>query len=201
VKFVGPFGLDRSYSAPCLARCRFGRSGVKLGEALAAPLLLARRERAAEGIGHLRQAERLVRGDRAAACRGRDRRHRADEIGRAVDRRQGKLDRPPAARPEDAVETEPQRRGIAGQRQLDRLPGQPLASPSSSSAAARVVGLGTPRGRPTGLPDRPLRNRPRPSRPTCSPVLAGPHQASPHRSSATAPADGRPNEVEHTVRL
>ena len=75
------------------------------------------------------------------------------------------------ARRNGTVETEPQCRLIAGKRQLDGLARQCRGSPSSNISAARVARLEEPRGRPAGLPDRPLANRLRRSCAPCFPYF------------------------------
>jgi hypothetical protein len=75
------------------------------------------------------------------------------------------------ARRNGTVETEPKCRLIAGKRQLDGLARQCRGSPSSNISAARVAQLEEPRGRPSGLPDRPLASRLRRSRAPCSPCF------------------------------
>jgi len=65
------------------------------------------------------------------------------------------------------------------------------ASPSlASSRAARLTWSRQPRGRPAGLPERPLANRPRRSRTPVPPVLSGRDQASPTPFNNFAPARG-----------
>src|SRR5215469_8643843 len=84
--------------------------------------------------------------------------HRRGDIRRALDRRQLELDRAFAADRQKALDAEPQRHRVAGERRLDGLRVSPSASPASSFAAARVALLREPGRRPAGLPDRPFRN-------------------------------------------
>src|SRR5260370_42510338 len=79
-------------------------------------------DRPDEGVDHLAQLERLVGRDGALRCRLHDRPHRRRDVGSAVYWRHGQLDRPFAARRDDAVETEPQRSLAAAESELDGLP-------------------------------------------------------------------------------
>ena len=76
-----------------------------------------------KGFDHIGQRDPLAGSNGAAPDRSGDHFYRTQDIGCAVDRRQSELDRPFAAWRDSAVETEPQRGLIAGERQLDRLAG------------------------------------------------------------------------------
>jgi hypothetical protein len=99
-----------------------------------------------------------------APDRAADHFYRGQDVVCAADRRQSELDRPFATRRDGAVETKPQRRLIAGQRQFDRLAGQRrgfaieqhLGRPSgpvrgAARPAARIAGLAL-RKRPSPAP-------------------------------------------------
>ena len=85
---------------------------------------IARVDRPREAFDHLRQREPLAGGDAAAPDRVGDRLYRAEDVGRAVDRRQSELDRAVAARRDGAVQTEPQSPWIPGEGKFDRLAAQ-----------------------------------------------------------------------------
>jgi hypothetical protein len=113
------------------------------------------------------QLHRLARGNRTLGRRVGDRAHRTRQIGGVADRRHREFDRGFAIRPDDALEAQPQCCRVAGERQLDGFAGQHLTLAGEQQPRRAVTWSRPPRGRPAGLPDRPLANRPRRSRFPC----------------------------------
>jgi hypothetical protein len=82
---------------------------------------IPRVDAAKKGVDGLRQRIGVRGAQRAVGNRRGDRRHRRDGV---LDRREGKPDRPLAPRRRQPLQTEPQRGGVAVERQLDRAAGQ-----------------------------------------------------------------------------
>ena len=153
---------------------------------------IARVDRPQKAFDHLRQREPLAGGDAAAPDRVGDHLYRAEDVGRAVDRRQSELDRTVAARrsrqSRNAV-------GSPARASSTALRLSAVASPSSNSCAARVDRLIEPRGRPPGFPDCPFANgRPRTLLAVVAVFCPEISTIAPPRSVIVTPAAGCPLE-------
>src|SRR5262249_39047063 len=91
---------------------------------LKAPSEIADIDRPRKAVDDLSYCRRLAGRDLAARERLRDRGEGRGDVRGATERRQVEPHRALAARREYPIETEPQRKGIAGKRQFDRLAGQ-----------------------------------------------------------------------------